>query len=130
MTGRAASSSGHQQRGRLAAPILAASELARNLHESARRPYLATPLAGQNSPIDLRGHGQERRRLQSRVGTARPLHTLSIGELAAMSWLAESWTQREAVKRFAGSVIALDFEAFLSNVADSIAGFLATRVAR
>jgi hypothetical protein len=57
------------------------------------------------------------RRLQSRVGAAlAPLHTLSIGELAAMSWLAESWTQRDAVRAFAGRLIALDFEAFLADV--------------
>ena len=56
------------------------------------------------------------RRLQSRIGTAlAPLHTLSLGELAAMSWLAESWTQRDAVREFAGRAIAVDFEAFLSR---------------
>jgi hypothetical protein len=89
-------------------------------------PYLATLLAGQNSPTDLRGHGPERmRRLQSFVtAPLAPLHTLSIGELAAMSWLAESWTQREAVKRFAGRVIALDFDQFLSTVADSMGRIL------
>ncbi len=109
--------------GRLAAPILAASESARAIYMNLRaESYLATLLAGQNSPVDLRGHGPERiRRLQSRVGTPlAPLHTLSIGELAAMSWLSESWTQHDAVKRFAGRVIALDFDAFLSNVADNM----------
>ena len=113
--------------GRLAAPILAASEDSRAIYMNVgAEPYLATLLAGQNSPIDLRGHGAERmRRLQSRVGTAlAPLHTLSIGELAAMSWLAESWTRRDAVKQFAGRVMALDFEAFLANVADGMARVL------
>jgi hypothetical protein len=109
--------------GRLAAPILAAAEGSRAIYMNLRaEPYLATLLAGQNSPTDLRGHGPERmRRLQSRVATPlTPLHALSIGELAAMSWLAESWTQRETVKRFAGRVIALDFDQFLSTVADSM----------
>jgi hypothetical protein len=113
--------------GRLAASILAGSEGSRAIYMNLRpEPYLATLLAGQNSPIDLRGHGPERmRRLQSRLGTAlAPLHTLSIGELAAMSWLAESWTQRDSVTRFAGRVIALDFDAFLSNVAGSMARIL------
>jgi hypothetical protein len=113
--------------GRLAAPILAGSESSRAIYMNLRaEPYLATLLAGQNSPIDLRGHGPERiRRLQSRVGTTlAPLHTLSIGELAAMSWLAESWTQHDAVKRFAGRIIALDFEVFLSNVVDTMARIL------
>ena len=113
--------------GRLAAPILAGNEGARAIYLNLRaEPYLATLLAGQNSPVDLRGHGPERmRRLQTRIGTTlAPLHTLSIGELAAMSWLAESWTQRDAVTRFAGRVIALDFDAFLSNVADNMARIL------
>jgi hypothetical protein len=113
--------------GRLSAPILAGSEGSRAIYMNLRpEPYLATLLAGRNSPIDLRGHGPERmRRLQSRVGTAlEPLYRLSIGELAAMSWLAESWTQRDSVTRFAGRVIALDFEAFLANVADCMAQIL------
>jgi hypothetical protein len=49
---------------------------------------------------------------------------LSIGELAALSWLAESRTQRETVKRFTGRVLALDFEAFLSSVVDSMSRIL------
>jgi hypothetical protein len=87
--------------GRLAVPILAASERLRAIYMNLRaEPYLATLLAGQNSPTDLRGHGPERmRRLQARIAAPlASLHTLSIGELAAMRWLAESWTQREAVK--------------------------------
>jgi hypothetical protein len=113
--------------GRLAAPILAGNEGSRAIYLNLRaEPYLATLLAGKNSPVDLRGHGPERmRRLQTRIGTTlAPLHTLSIGELAAMSWLAESWTQRDAVTRFAGRVIALDFDAFLANVADNMARIL------
>ena len=113
--------------GRLVVPILAASEASRAIYMNLRaEPYLATLLAGQNSPIDLRGHGPERmRRLQSRIAApVAPLHTLSIGELAAMSWLVESWTQRDAVQRFAGRVIALDFDQFLSAVADNMGGIL------
>lgn len=109
--------------GRLAGPILSASEGSRAIYMNLRaEPYLATLLAGQNSPTDLRGHGPERmRRLHSRlVAPLAPLHALSIGELAAMSWLAESLTQREAVKRFAGRVFALDFDRFLSDVSDSM----------
>jgi hypothetical protein len=113
--------------GRLAIPILTASEASRAIYMNLRaEPYLATLLAGQNSPVDLRGHGPERvRRLQSRIAAPlAPLHTLSIGELAAMSWLAESWTQRDAVKRFAGRTLALDFDQFLSGVADSMGRIL------
>lgn len=113
--------------GRLAAPLLDASGGSRAVYMNLRpEPYLATLLAGRNSPIDLRGHGPERiRRVQARVATAlAPLHELSLGELAALSWLAESWTQRDCLRRFAGRVVAVDFEAFLSNVADGIARIL------
>ncbi len=109
--------------GRLHAPILAGNERSRAIYMNVRaEPYLAGLLAGQNSPIDLRGHGPERiGRLQARVDAPlAPLHALSIGELAALSWLVESWTQRDAVKRFEGRVIAVDFEAFLSNVVDGM----------
>jgi hypothetical protein len=114
--------------GRLAARILAANEGSRALYMNLRsEPYLATLLAGQSSPIDLRGHGPERmRRLRSRSAATLPaLHALSIGELAAMSWLVESWTQRDTVKQFGGRVLTLDFEAFLSSVAGSMGRILA-----
>jgi hypothetical protein len=109
--------------GRLAAPILSASDHSHAVYLNLRaEPYLATLLAGENSPLDLRGHGPERmRRLQQRVPTPLPpLHQLSVGELAAMSWLAESCTQRETLKRFADRVIALDFDEFLSSVTASM----------
>ena len=114
--------------GRLAAPILAGSEGSRAVYMNLRaEPYLATLLAGQNSPTDLRGHGPERmRRLQGRIAAPLPpLHTLSIGELAAMSWLAESCTQRDALKRFPGRVVAVDFEGFLATIAESMERILA-----
>jgi hypothetical protein len=114
--------------GRLAGPILAGGERSRAIYMNLRsEPYLATLLAGQSSPIDLRGHGPERmRRLRSRSAAPLPaLHALSIGELAAMSWLVESWTQRDTVKQFGGRILALDFEAFLSSVAVSMGRILA-----
>jgi hypothetical protein len=81
-------------------------------------PYLATLLAGQNSPADLRGHGAERmRRLRSHIETpVGPLHALSPGELAAMSWLAESLTRRELLDRFPARLLAVDFDALLADL--------------
>ena len=104
--------------GRLAGRILAAGDRSRAIYLNLRlEPYLATLLAGRNSPVDLRGHGPERiRRLQSRSAAPfAPLHALSIGELAAMSWLVESWTQRDAMQRFPARILAIDFEAFLAS---------------
>jgi hypothetical protein len=112
---------------RLAASILARGEGSRAIYLNVgAEPYLATLLAGQNSPIDLRGHGPERmRRLRSRTAVPlAPLHALSLGELAAMSWLAESWTQRDALAQFAGTIIALDFDRFLAGVPESMGRIL------
>jgi hypothetical protein len=109
--------------GRLAAPILTANAGSRAAYMNLRaEPYLATLLAGENSSIDLRGHGGERiRRLQS-YGAERlpPLDELSPGELAAMSWLCESCTQREAAERFPDRVMTLDFDDFLADVGSSM----------
>jgi len=110
--------------GRLAVPILGASEGARAIYMNLRaEPYLATLLAGANSLTDLRGHGPERmRRLQARSPVPlEPLHSLSSGELAALSWLAESASQHAALTRFPGRVMALDFDAFLASIADGMA---------
>ncbi len=86
-------------------------------------PYLATLLAGPNSPADLRGHGPERiRRLGKFLGEApKPLYALSLGELAASSWLAERLTEQRVVTGFGARVLRLDFEAMLGNPADAIA---------
>jgi len=88
----------------------------------AAEPYLATLLAGRNSSVDLRGHGPVRiRQLQARIqAPLTPLHALSLGELAAMSWLAETWNQHDAVERFGSRVLALDFDALLADVAGSV----------
>jgi hypothetical protein len=84
--------------------------------------YLATLLAGQNSAIDLRGHGPGRiRRLQSRlVRELTPLHAMSIGELAALGWLAETAAQADALQRQGARVLPVDFDAFLGAVSEHL----------
>ena len=114
--------------GRIAAPVLEADAASRAIYMNLRaEPYLTTLLAGQNSPIDLRGHGPERmRRLQSRsTEPLPPLSGLSLGELAAMSWLCETCTQCEAAKRFPDRVMALDFDDLLASVGGTMARALA-----
>jgi len=113
--------------GRLATALLSASEVSRAIYLNLRaEPYLATLLGGQNSPTDLRGHGPERlRRLQSHTRSPlAPLHSLSLGELAAMSWLAESWSQRDALKQFPTRIFGLDFDRFLESVGPSMGRIL------
>ena len=113
--------------GRVHAALLAASEDSRAIYMNLRaEPYLATLLAGQNSLIDLRGHGPERmRRVQARFGASvAPLHALSVGELAALSWLAETSAQRDALKALPGRVIDVDFDTLLGDVAGQMARIL------
>lgn len=114
--------------GNLAGPILARSERSRAIYLNLRpEPYLAALLAGANSQIDLRGHGPFRmRRLRSRITREiAPLHTLSPGQLAALSWLAESFSQSDARRQFQGRVLSLDFDAFLADVEGGLARILA-----
>lgn len=89
----------------------------------APEPYLATLLAGSNSVLDLRGHGPVRiRRLQAKLGaTVAPLYSLSPGEVAAMSWLAEAWNKHDVLQQFGERAIGIDFDAFLGDVATGMA---------
>jgi len=108
--------------GRLAPAILSRLSSARAIYVNVRaEPYLATLLAGQN-PIDLRGHAPERiRRLVSHgVDSSPPLHALSVGEVAALSWLVESWSACDALDAGGGRVAAVNFDTFLGNVEDGI----------
>jgi hypothetical protein len=110
--------------GRMAVSLLGKQAASRAIYMNLRcEPYLATLLAGQNSPVDLRGHGPGRmRRLQARVSVPlTPLHALSLGELATMSWLVESWSQLDAVRSHADRVLVVDFDGFLANVGASMA---------
>jgi hypothetical protein len=103
--------------GRLAVALLAANPGARAIYMNVRpETYLATLLGGENSHIDLRGHASERMRRLQHCTAAALAPLLSLGELAAMSWLAESWTQREAMRRFPDRVLGLDFDEFLAAV--------------
>jgi hypothetical protein len=109
---------------RIAAPLLQRHDRARAVYLNlAAEPYLATLLAGQNSGIDLRGHGPVRiRQLQARIATPLPpLHALSLGEMAAMSWLAETWNQHDAVTRLGARIMTLDFDELLGDIAGGVA---------
>ncbi len=113
---------------RLAPALLNAARDSRAIYLNLRaEPYLATLLAGQNSPIDLRGHAPERlRRLAARLASPLPaLGDLSLGELAALSWLAETLTQQDLIARYPTRVVGIDFDAFLADVAGHLQGILA-----
>ncbi len=104
---------------RLAPRLLAASADSRAVCLNlALEPYLATLLAGENSIVDLRGHGEGRiRRLQLfGIEPRAPLHAMSAGEMAALAWTVESLSQARLKEAFGDRILVLDFDAFLNDV--------------
>lgn len=109
--------------GRLAKPLLNAGAVSRAVYLNLRaEPYLATLLAGANAMTDLGGFGAERaNRLTIRFGLSLPpLKSHSVGELAAMSWLAESLTRAETKSALGDRVLLLDFDSLLANLEASL----------
>jgi len=104
--------------GRLATRLLNASPTSQAVYLNLRaEPYLATLLAGANAMVDLKGFGDERAsRLANHFGLSLPpWTTLSVGELAAMSWAAESLTRAETKAAFSDRVLLLDFDLLLAD---------------
>lgn len=106
--------------GRVGAEILQAAPHARAVALSMRpEPYLAVLLAGANSLVDLRCFAQERMRRLTRLfgNISSPLFELSVGEMAAMTWLVE----RAAQARYLGNAalahraMDVDFDDFLAD---------------
>jgi hypothetical protein len=76
--------------------------------------HLAVILAGDNALQDLRGFGQNRyRRLVEFAPDLPPLASLSVGELAATTWLAEVSSGNKGMT--GREVLKLDFDAFLQR---------------
>lgn len=90
-------------------------------------PYLATLLAGENSYLDLRGQAQERMKRLVRIACPQttPLHALSLGEIAAMTWTVETLAHRAAEMRFGDRLMRVDFDAFLAAPAETLRGICA-----
>lgn len=105
--------------GRMCAPVLAALPEARALYLNlAAEPYLATLLAGENNYLDLRGMSAERYRRLTMLADAQPpapLHTLSLGEIAALTWLTEKLTQFAAQDQIGSRILTMDFDTFLTD---------------
>lgn len=108
--------------GRLAGDLMGAAPGARavTLHLKPES-YLATLLAGENSAADLRGFAQERMRRLNRLfgDISAPVHALSAGELAALSWLTERASQSAlAAEGLDERRLDVDFESFLETPGD------------
>src|SRR3569833_106935 len=102
--------------GRIAPQLLNASPGSRAVYLNLRlEPYLATLLAGANALVDLRGFEADRaRRVRAAIGDMPDPG--SIGELAAMSWLAESLAQQAAVRAYPDRVMPVDFDHLLAKL--------------
>lgn len=112
---------------RVGPALLAALPAARAVCLNLRpEPYLTTLLAGENAALDLRGHGPERmRRLQARTASiTTPLHAMSLGEQAALAWLAEAWSQHELAQQAGARALAVDFDELLGNVEGTLVAVL------
>jgi hypothetical protein len=113
---------------RIAPLLLTAAPAARAIYLNlGAEAWLATLLAGENSPTDLRGHAPERlSRLSRDLQKPLPaLDALSLGELAAVSWLTETCTQRRLLAGLPGRVLPIDFDAFLRDVPGQLRAILA-----
>lgn len=114
--------------GRIAVPILRRRPEIRAVYLNlCVEPYLATLLAGEQSLRDLQGHAPQRQgRVRSRLLETRNLQPVtSVGELAALSWLAESFSQHDALSAFPQRVLRIDFEQFLQDVGRGIGAIVA-----
>lgn len=109
---------------RLAPRLLAALPQAKAaaLNVSARS-YLAAAFAAPNSAVDLNAHGPERLYRLTGMGIAAP-RPKTLGELAAMSWLAERLTQARMQKDFGARVLPVDFDSMLGALEETLAAVL------
>ena len=113
--------------GRIAPEVVEAAAGAKAVYLNLRaEPYIATLLGGANTVSDLEGHTTERlARLKRILGVdADAEGTLSIGEGAAVAWLAERLSQSRAATVLGARLLELDFEAFLDDMEGSLARVL------
>jgi len=113
---------------RLAPALFAAAPDAKAIYLNLQPEiWLATLLAGENSSVDLRGHAPERlRRLDAYLDSPwQPPQELAAGELAAISWLAETVTQRALLADNPQRVLTIDFDEFLQDVPGHLRSILA-----
>ncbi len=78
--------------------------------------HIATLLAGQNAVADLKGMARFRiQRVQQITGLDLHLSQLSIGQLAALSWLSETTSMARSLENGVQHIDLLEFELLLQN---------------
>ena len=109
--------------GRLAPQLLATMPLARAVYLYLKaEPTLATMIAGIESVKDQAGFVAERtRRIAALLGDSSIAQPGSPGEFAALAFLAENLARAEAERRGGDRVLALDFEAALTDLPGTLA---------
>lgn len=111
---------------RLGVRLMTARPQARAVYLSvAAEAHIATLLAGPYAANDLNGFGPERlSRLKNILGDPAIVQPKTLGELAAMSWLAERLTQANLVAAMGARVLAIDFEQFLASMDETLSNVL------
>ena len=110
----------------LLAPIHAADSCSKSIFIFNRlETHVATLLAGQNALTDLKGFAQLRlQRLQQKTGLDIQLSQLSVGQLAALSWLSEVTSATRSCDEHGQQVALLDFELLLADPAETLTRML------
>lgn len=110
---------------RLAVPLLRARPEARAVMLNVpAETYLATMLAGEDSAKDLNALGPERLHRLAALLNAAPPRPKTLGELAAMSWLAEKLTQVKAMGEIGERILQVDFDQMLESLPQTLARVL------
>ncbi len=87
--------------------------------------HIATLLAGQNAITDLKGFAPLRlQRLQQITGLDLHLSQLSLGQLAALSWLSETTRATRSLANHSQQIAILEFESLLQNPPDTLTQLL------
>jgi hypothetical protein len=113
--------------GRLAPDVMAEVPQAHAVYLNLRpEPYLSVLLAGENSLGDLEGMTHERLgRLRSQLGEELDRErALTVGEGAAVAWLAESLAQTRAAQATGPRLLQLDFDDMLADMPAALARVL------
>mgnify|MGYP001549809099 CR=1 FL=1 len=103
---------------RIGARLLEARPNAQAVYLSlAATASVETLLSGQSSRVDMNVWGGERfDRLKAILRDSEIAKPQTLGELAAMTWLAERLTQQDLSMRFGERILLIDFEDFLDDM--------------